>query len=71
MFEKLSARALRRAQDKADAQATRIAARLADTVPARIEVETFEDGVRISGRGLRRRSVVDATLRGLLQGGWR
>lgn len=71
MFERLSARATQRARDRAEARVLAITARLAEELPPGVVAEAVGDGVLVSGRGLLRWSVENATLRGLLQGGWR
>lgn len=55
MFERLIVRAVRRAREKADAQAARIAEGLAEQAPPGVRVERVTEGVRLSGRGLGRR----------------
>jgi len=64
MFERLTARAEAAAARRAEAQRARIAAR----IPAALHPEASADGVRLSGRGLRRRLALDPALKWLLAG---
>ncbi|MFN3747372.1 MAG: hypothetical protein ACK4SJ_01660 [Sphingorhabdus sp.] len=60
MFERLQQAADR----KADRLLMRFILRLAQSeTPKGIEIEPLDDGVRISGRGLKRRMIDDAQLR--------
>lgn len=65
MFERLE----RHVRAAAEAQAARrreeMAATLAAELPAGIEAERTEEGVRLRGRGLRRRLALEPALRAL------
>lgn len=62
MFERLQQAADR----KADRLLMRVIRRLAQTeMPKGVEIETLDDGVRLSGRGLKRHLIDDAQLRNL------
>lgn len=62
MFERLIARAERAAARRARRQRERIAARLREELPPGVRIETGEEGVTLSGRGL------EAALRRALPG---
>ena len=66
MLEGLEVRveALAAARVRARREAT--AERLAEDVPKGVRVEEVEEGVRLSGRGLLRRSALDPELRAVL-----
>lgn len=66
MFEGLAARMRRRAEARAAERGAALAAELAGALPAGIEAEAVEEGVRLSGRGLRRRFARDSALRWLI-----
>ncbi len=66
MFERLKQRAHRAAQARAEARRRGIAERLRQDLPAGIAVDIRGEGVALSGRGLRRRFILDPALRGLL-----
>ncbi len=68
MFEKLEARAARAAGTHAEARRAALAAQLRAILPAEIVVEEDEAGVLLSGRGLERRLVLDASLRWTVAG---
>lgn len=60
MFERL--------QEAADRQADRLLMRVIDRLaqtetPEGVDIERLDDGVRLSGRGLKRRMIEDAQLR--------
>ena len=63
MFESLMARIARGAERHAAAQALGLAAALEEELPRDIEVALAADGVRLSGRALRRRLALDPALR--------
>lgn len=63
MFETLMARAARAAERRAADRAQRIAGRLADALPDDVRVATDGNGVRLSGRALGRRLARDPALR--------
>lgn len=64
-FERLRARGARVAEARAERAAARLAARMRAEAPEGVRVEAARDGVRIEGRGLRRRFMTDAGLRWL------
>jgi hypothetical protein len=68
MFERLEASAMRAAKRHADARKAALAAQLRAILPAGIVVEEDEAGVLLSGRGLERRLVLDASLRWTIAG---
>jgi hypothetical protein len=63
MFERLEARARTRAAARARALAERVAAEAGAAGAVRAAVD--EEGVRLSGRGLRRRMAIEPWLRAL------
>ena len=63
MFETLMARVAARANDRAAEQARRIAARLAEALPRDVHARTDAEGVRLTGRGLKRRLALDPALK--------
>jgi ABC-type protease/lipase transport system fused ATPase/permease subunit len=66
MFDRLAARARRLAEARAAARRAALAAELAAALPPGVKAETGEEGVTLSGRGLRRRFALDAALRWLI-----
>jgi hypothetical protein len=68
MFEKLEARAGRRARERAVSLRDALAERLERELPAGVAAERVDEGVEVSGRGLRRRLALDARLRWLATG---
>ncbi len=66
MFEQLLRRIEDRARQRAEARAFGMVERLRETLPRGIVVEAADDGVRLSGRGLLRRFLVDPALRWLV-----
>jgi len=68
MFERLSARIERAAAQRARARGAGLAARIADELPSGVTAEADESGVRLSGRGLRRRFALEPALRWLIAG---
>lgn len=68
MFEDLKARAGRHAEALARARGDELAARLGELLPRGVAVERVEGGVMLSGRGLKRRLVLDASLRWTVAG---
>ena len=66
MFEALTARAARLASARAAARRHDLAERLADTLPPGVRAEADEEGVRLSGRNLRRRVALDSRLNWLI-----
>lgn len=68
MFERLEADAARAAGTHADARKTALAAQLRAILPAEIGVTETEEGVMLSGHGLERRFVLDASLRWTVAG---
>jgi len=67
MFEKMIGRVRDAAEAKARAHATRLAGRAADELPRGIAAQAEADGVRLTGRGLRRRMALEPALRSLFQ----
>ena len=65
-FEALEARMKRAAEVRAASRRTALAAELAAILPEGVAAEAVEAGVRLSGRGLRRRVARDAALRWLI-----
>lgn len=65
MFEELSRRAERKARRRAMARTVELARRMREAMAKDIDVEVVESGVRIAGRGLLRRFLLDPTLRWL------
>ena len=65
MFERLMARAVKRVEVQRVQRISSLAARAAEDVPPDVRVETEEEGVVLTGRGLRRRWLGDARLRSI------
>jgi hypothetical protein len=68
MFEELEACAARAADRRARARTHQLAEQLRALLPPEVAVETSEEGVLLSGLGLGRRVVLDASLRWTLAG---
>ncbi len=68
MFEEMEARARRAAETRVEGRKTELAAALRTLLPPEVRVETSEEGVLLSGLGLGRRVVLDASLRWTLAG---
>ena len=68
MFEKMMARIERLARARARARSRELAARLAG---AGVDAEVEEQGVLLSGKGLRRRIALDGRLRASISGAMR
>jgi hypothetical protein len=68
MFERLEARAERAAEIRAAERKQALAEQLRALLPAGISVEADERGVAVSGPGLGRRIVLDASLRWTVAG---
>lgn len=68
MFAAVADRVARMAARRAQAKRQELAARLAAELPRGIAVAVTEVGVRLSGRGLRRRLAGDPSLAGLIAG---
>lgn len=66
MFEATIERAERHARTRAVLRSKELAQDLAAALPAGIESEAVEKGVRLSGRGARRRLALDPALRWLV-----
>jgi hypothetical protein len=66
MFAALAARAARRAEARVKARREALAETLADALPPGVSAQAAEDGVRLAGRGLRRRYALDAALRWMI-----
>ncbi len=67
-FEALVARADRAARRRARLRSAALAERIADELPGGVTAEADADGVRLSGRGLRRRFALEPALRWLIAG---
>lgn len=65
MFERIQERAAVLVERSVRARRAGLAERLAAEAPAGVEVTAVEDGVRLSGRGLTRRSLRDPAVRSL------
>lgn len=63
MFERLEQAARRLAQVRADQRGMTIAETLRDTLPLGVQIERTDAGVRLSGRGLKRRLTLDPEAR--------
>ena len=68
MFETLEARAARAAELRAAARTAELADRLRAILPTGISIEAGRDGVTVSGPGIARRFVLDASLRWTIAG---
>ena len=68
MFERLEARAKRAAESRAIDRKEALAEQLRTLLPGMIEVEASREGVTLSGPGLGRRLVLDASLRWTIAG---
>ena len=66
MFEALTARAARTAERRADAHKSRFTQRLEASLPGDMGVEAGAEGVRLSGRALKRRLALDPALRWIM-----
>jgi hypothetical protein len=67
MFEGMMVRASRLAEQRARRRSTRLAERARDALPAGVKAEAQPEGVVLSGRGLRRRFLIDPALRWLTE----
>ncbi len=65
MFERLTERAVRKAEQRTQARIERLATDIEAALPAGIRCAAAPDGMRLSGRGLRRRFALDPALRWL------
>jgi hypothetical protein len=65
MFERMIDRVQRRTEAAAKARVLKLTERMRAGLPRGIEAEAAPEGVRLSGRDLRRRFVLDAALRWL------
>jgi hypothetical protein len=66
MFEGLGRRAAQSAEKLAAEKADRLAGRMQSGLPAGIRAERVAEGVRLSGRGLRRRLALEPGLQWLI-----
>ena len=66
MFEYLSERGRRLGEAAALRQARLLAERVRDEAPAAVRVETYENGIALSGRGMLRRFASEPALRWLI-----
>jgi hypothetical protein len=67
LFERTMHRAATLAARRAEARADELAGRMQDELPAGIAAERTAEGVRLSGRDLRRRLALDPGLRWLVE----
>jgi tRNA(Ile2) C34 agmatinyltransferase TiaS len=67
MFEALTARAERRAQDRARRLSGELAMKASESAPPGVSVIERDPGLELRGRGLRRRTVTDPRLRAFLE----
>lgn len=67
MLAGLIARGATLGRERARAAAGRLAKDMADAAPGDVRIAAGEDGVTLSGRGLRRRMITDARLRWLTE----
>jgi hypothetical protein len=65
MFERLTERAVRKAERRTQSRIDRLATEIEASLPAGIRCAAAPEGVRLSGRGLRRRFTLDPALRWL------
>jgi hypothetical protein len=68
MFEKLARRVQAQAESKAKERTLELTERVRAELPRGIKAEATPEGIRLSGRGLKRRFVLDPALRWLLAG---
>ena len=68
MFEAFEARAQRAAATRAEARRHDLAEELRALLPPEVDVETNDEGVLLSGLGIGRRHVLDASLRWTIAG---
>lgn len=68
MFERLESRAGRAVEARAAERRQALAEELRALLPADIEVEPSDDGVRLSGRGLGGKMMRDSSLRWTIAG---
>lgn len=68
MFEGLDTRAARAAEARASERKDALAEQLRAILPNEVKVLTSEEGVLLSGLGLGRRTVLDASLRWTIAG---
>jgi hypothetical protein len=68
MFERLTARAEQAARDRARAVRAELVERIAAAAPGGVMAQAVEDGVALTGRGLRRRAALDPAVRWLMAG---
>ena len=68
MFERLEARAERAAKARAAVRTAELADRLRAILPIGVSIEAGEAGIMVSGPGIARRFVLDASLRWTIAG---
>ena len=68
MFEGMIARAERLARARAQARSGELAERFAAALPKGVQAEADDSGLRLSGKGLRRRLALDPALGRLIAG---
>ena len=68
MFQRIIERVGDGAARRAKARTSVLAEQIRANVPSDIEVSALDEGVRLSGRGLRRRFALDPALRWLMAG---
>lgn len=66
MFEGIVRRTEARAKARAEDAKMRIVGQLRETLPRGVEADVSDEGVRLSGRALRRRAALDPALLWLL-----
>lgn len=66
MFERLEARARRAGEARANVRAAELAQRMRESVPRGIRAEAVDGGVAMSGRGIRRRWLLEPALRWMI-----
>ena len=67
MFERMVERASRLAERRARERGVSLADRVRDVLPRGVRVEAQPEGLRFSGRGLRRRFLLEPALRWLTE----
>jgi hypothetical protein len=66
MFEGLEPRARRAAERRAKARAAELAQQMGELLPRGISAEAVDGGVAVSGRGIRRRWLLEPALRWMI-----
>lgn len=68
MFERLEGRAGAATEARVETRTARLARELREILPPEVSIEPAGDGVLLTGRGLARRLVLDASLRWTIAG---